>query len=63
MIFVKGNSLEASVFDIVSIKLFYILKKINLLVLENLMVRNCHFVVYSCWNLRCCMIDHVVMLV
>ena len=50
-------------FDIVSIKLFYILKKINLLVLENLMVRNCHFVVYSCWNLRCCMIDHVVMLV
>ena len=27
------------------------------------MVRHCHFVVCSCWNLRYCMIDHVVMLV
>ena len=26
------------------------------------MVRHCHFVVYSCWNLGCGMIDHVVML-
>ena len=27
------------------------------------MVRHCHFVVCSCWNLGYCMIDHVVMLV
>ena len=27
------------------------------------MVRHCHFVVFSCWNLRHCMIDHVVLLV
>ena len=27
------------------------------------MVRHCHFVVYSCWNLGYCMIDYIVMLV
>ena len=26
------------------------------------MVRHCHFVVCSCWNLGHCMFDHVVML-
>ena len=30
--------------------------------IESLMVRHCHFVVCSCWNLGHCMIDHVVIL-
>ena len=30
--------------------------------IESLMVRHCHFFVWSCWNLRHCMIDHVVIL-
>ena len=30
--------------------------------IESLMVRHCHFFVWSCWNLGICMIDHVVIL-
>ena len=30
--------------------------------IENLMLRHCHCVVWSCWNLGHCMIDHIVML-
>ena len=42
---------------------FFVWQNVVSCFIESLMVRHCHFVVCSCWNLGYCMIDHVVMLV
>ena len=41
---------------------FFVWQNVASCFIESLMVRHCHFIVWSCWNLGHCMIDHVVIL-